>query len=90
MKLAPRNHPTARQVLTAVVHDARAELGLNNPDYRTIGLMFADALEAVSREQEAGSIEHAGEDQPPDRVPAPPELRTRGRKAAAEKGRKGD
>lgn len=40
--------PSAREVLAAVVHDARAELQLNNPDYRAIGRMFADAFQAMT------------------------------------------
>jgi hypothetical protein len=46
-KLQIAGKPTTRQVLAAVVHDTREELRLNNPDYRAIGRMLADALEAI-------------------------------------------
>jgi len=65
--------PTTRQVLTAVVHDSRAELALNNPDYRAVGRMFADALEAID-----GAVGAAGTvlgAEYADRLPAEPEVR---------------
>ncbi len=36
-----------KTVLTAVVSEARAELRLINPDYRRVGLMLVDGLEAL-------------------------------------------
>ncbi len=55
-----------KTVLTAVVSDLRSELGLINPDYRRVGRMVADGLEALL------------EQEPEDRVPMPVELRDPG------------
>ena len=67
------SEPSARQVLAAVVHDARAELKLNNPDYRAIGRMFADGFEAINQAIEsAHSV--LGTEYPATRtIGAPPE-----------------
>jgi len=57
-----------KTVLTAVVHNVRAELTLINPDFRSVGRMIADGLEALA--------EHVPE--PPEvRAAEPPEVRTR-------------
>ena len=77
--------PSPRTVLTAVVKEARAELRLNNPDFRCVGLMFADGLEALA--ERAERIPEPVE----VRVSEPNEIRTRhGRKGEKEKGRKGE
>jgi hypothetical protein len=55
--------PDRKTVLTAVVTEVRNELSLNNPDYRAIGRMIADGLEAII--------------EPSERVPAEPKLRVR-------------
>jgi hypothetical protein len=51
-----------KTVLKAVVKEVRTELGLINPDYRRVGLMLADGLEALAERAE--------------RIPEPIEVRT--------------
>lgn len=53
--------PTAKTVLRAVVKEVRSELRLINPDFRRVGLMLADGLEALTERAE--------------RVPEPVEVR---------------
>ena len=66
--------PTPKTVLKAVVHEMRAELRLNSPDYRRVGLMIADGLEALAERAEKA----------PDpievRVSESPEVRTRAKR----------
>ena len=54
--------PTPKTVLKAVVKELRTELRLINPDYRRVGLMIADGLDALTERVE--------------RVPEPVEVRT--------------
>ena len=54
-------NPSTKTVLTAVVKEVRTELRLINPDYRRVGLMLADGLEALTERAE--------------RVPEPVEVR---------------
>lgn len=79
--------PTSKMVLKAVVKEVRTELRLINPDYRRVGLMLADGLEAL--------VERA------ERVPEPVEVRIsdagdvrtragKGRGGERERGRKGE
>ena len=55
------NQPSTKTVLRAVVKEVRTELKLTNPDYRRVGLMLADGLDAL--------LERA------ERVPEPVEVR---------------
>ena len=69
--------PTPRTVLKAVVSDLRTELNLINPDYRRVGRMVADGLEALLDRAEA--MPELVEVRTPD----PVELRTRNPKTIA-------
>lgn len=55
-------------VITAVVKDLRSELSLINPDYRRVGRMIADGLEALLNLRPPTSD--------PERIPEPVEVRT--------------
>lgn len=69
------SEPSTKTVLRAVVKEVRSELRLINPDFRRVGLMLADGLEALT--ERAERIPEPVE----VRVSEPSEIRTRKRKA---------
>ena len=72
--------PATKTVLDAVVTESRKELRLNNPNYRRVGLMLVDALDALKALADAEREEQAaGVTDQADRVPAAAEVRTRAR-----------
>ena len=69
--------PDLKTILAAVVVECRAELRLNHPDHRRVGLMLTDAVAALN-----DSLPERAASTPLEieiHTPAGPELRVRGK-----------